>query len=983
MAEVYALPPGVDFPAELVAGLRERMKGQPPEAMARVRLFVNTQRMRRRIVELMSASGAGFLPRIRLVSELGDEVAIPGLPAPIPPLRRRLELTRLVGGLLQAQPDLAPRAAVYDLADSLATLMDEMQGEGVPPGRISALDVSGHSAHWARTQAFLGIVAPFFGPDAPPDAEGRRRMVVERLAEAWAASPPDGPVIVAGSTGSRGTTALFMQAVMRLPQGALVLPGFDPGMPDHVWRAMDNALTAEDHPQYRFRHLLNLLDLAPGQVRPWREVAPPDPDRNRLISLSLRPAPVTDQWLDEGQSLPDLVQATAGLTLVEAPSPRAEALAIALILRRAAEEGRRAALVTPDRVLTRQVAAALDRWGIIPDDSAGEPLQQTAPGRFLRQVVRLMGERLTPELLLGVLKHPLAGTGGDRGDHLRFTRDLELDLRRNGPAFPDGTALIKWASKPKRDPAALGWATALAGVLDQLAKDGTAPLADQIARHRRMAEALARGTGTDGAGSLWERDSGQAAAALFDQLMAEAEHGGDFTLAAYRDLFDALIGGQEVRRVAEPDPRVMIWGTLEARVSGADLVVLAGLNDGVWPGAANPDPWLNRQMRKEAGLLLPERQIGLSAHDYQQAIAAPQAVITRATRDAEAETVPSRWLNRLMNLMEGLPDRNGPHAIAAMRARGNEWLHLAAAVERPPQALRDDPRMQPAPRPAPRPPLDARPDRLPLTRISTLIRDPYAIYARYVLNLKPLDPLRHEPDARGRGEVIHLVLEEFVKQRPETGETTDAARARLMDTAFRVLEDKVPWPAARLLWLARLDRAADYFLYFDATEGGETLALENQGEIAVDPLPFKLFGIPDRIDEMPDGRLHLIDYKTGSPPTPEQQQQFDKQLLLAAALVERGGFPTLGPREVAKISYLGLGGQGKLVQTPLTPDEIDKVWEGLKRLIGRYMQRKQGYVARRAVFESRYPGDYDHLARHGEWQMSDRAVSMDVGPEDG
>jgi ATP-dependent helicase/nuclease subunit B len=981
MAEVFALPPGVDFPAELVAGLHERLAGQPPEAMARVRLYVNTQRMRRRIVELISATGAGFLPRIRLVSELEDEVAIPGLPAAIPPLRRRLELTRLVAGLLQAQPDLAPRAAVYDLADSLAGLMDEMQGEAVSPEVISALDVSGHSAHWARTQAFLGIVAPFFVADAVPDAEGRRRLYVERISELWQQSPPDGPVIIAGSTGSRGTTALFMQAVMRLPQGALVLPGFDHDLPDHVWRSMDHGLSAEDHPQYRFRALLDLLSLTPAEVRPWRAVAPPDPARNALVSLSLRPAPVTDQWLEEGQHLPDLLQAAQGVTLIEAPSPRAEALAIALVLRRAAEDGRRAALVTPDRTLSRMVSAALDRWDITADDSAGEPLQQTAAGRFLRQVLHLSGERLTPELLLSVLKHPLAGTGGDRGDHLRYTRDLELHLRRCGPAFPDAAALISWAAK-RRDQAALGWATALAGVLDLLAEAGPAPLQAQVARHRRIAEALARGTGDAGAGELWQRDAGRAALRLVEQLEAEAVHGGEFSLSAYRDLFDALIGRQEIRRIEVPDPRVMIWGTLEARVCGADLVILAGLNDGVWPGRASPDPWLNRQMRKQAGLLLPERQIGLAAHDYQQAIAAPEVVVSRALRDAEAETVPSRWLNRMINLMEGLAGRNGPQALRAMRARGQYWLDLALAIETPGQVLRDDPRLRPAPRPAPCPPLAARPNRLPLTRISTLIRDPYAIYARYVLGLKPLDPLRHEPDARGRGEVIHLVLEEFVKSRPAGGETLDAARARLLAIALQRLEQQVPWPAARLLWLARLERAADYFLHFDATEGGETLALEDQGEIALDPLPFRLFGIPDRIDAMADGRLHLIDYKTGTPPTLEQQQQFDKQLLLAAALVERGGFAALGPREVARISYLGLGGQGKLVQSELTQEQIEAVWQGLKRLIARYMQRKQGYTARRALFESRYPGDYDHLSRHGEWQMSDHAVAIEVGPPD-
>ncbi|HSF63375.1 MAG TPA: double-strand break repair protein AddB, partial [Paracoccaceae bacterium] len=179
---LFALPPGADFPALLVQGLRDRLASQPPEAMARVQLFVNTERMRRRITDLFIAGPPGLLPRIRLVTDIGRDLALPGLPPAIPPLRRRLEIAQLVARLLDRAPDLAPRSALYDLSDSLAALLDEMQGEGVTPATVAGLDVSDHSAHWARTQTFLGIVAPFFADDAPPDAEARQRLAVEALA---------------------------------------------------------------------------------------------------------------------------------------------------------------------------------------------------------------------------------------------------------------------------------------------------------------------------------------------------------------------------------------------------------------------------------------------------------------------------------------------------------------------------------------------------------------------------------------------------------------------------------------------------------------------------------------------------------------------------------------------------------------------------------------------------------------------------------
>lgn len=973
---IFGLASGADFPARLVDGLLRRTNGQPPEAMARVTLFLNTERMRRRVTEIFARSGAGFLPKLRLITELSQDPRL-GLPPAIPPLRRRLELTTLIAALLDQQPELAPRAALYELADSLAALMDEMQGEGVTPKAVADLDVSSHSQHWARTQTFLQIIAPLF-PDSG-DQEARQRAAVQKQAELWKLAPPADPIIVAGSTGSRGSTALFMQAVAMLPQGALVIPGFDYDLPHDVWGAMTDALAAEDHPQFRFRRLLDALNANPEDVSPWCDDAPPDPARNKLISLSLRPAPVTHQWLIEGPALPDLVAATANLSLVEAPSPRLEALAIALVLRQAVDDGVTAALITPDRNLARQVTAALDRWGVLPDDSAGKPLAHSAPGRFLRQVAALFGQRLAADQLLGLLKHPLTASGGDRGVHLRMTHDLELTLRKFGPAFPSDQDLRAWANA-RKDPAALPWVEFLVSSLSGRSISGELPLLDLVQLHRKMAEALANGLASEGSGGLWDKDAGAQAKSLLDSLQAEASYSGPFSASAYIDLFESLVAKGEVREPVQSHPNIMIWGTLEARVQGADLVILGGLNDSVWPKLPAPDPWLNRQMRKTVGLLLPERQIGLSAHDYQQAVAAPKVILSRSVRDAEAETVPSRWLNRLLNLMDGLPDKNGKTAMAAMRLRGDHWLTLANVLERPTDEMTGDPRLQPAKRPAPQPPVSARPARMSLTRIETLIRDPYSIYARYILNLMPLDPLHQSPNARDRGVIVHRILENFVTTRPDQ-ETRPQARQRLLSIARNVLAEQTPFPAARALWLAKLDRASGHFLALDAQHGGTTLAVETKGELQVDALPFVLFGTPDRIDRLPDGSLHLIDYKTGTPPTKRQQTHYAKQLILAAAMAERGGFASLGPSEVSKISYVGLGSGDKAEETDVDADVLDQDWAKLIALISRYLTRTTGYASRRAVFESRFPGDYDHLARYGEWQMSDRAVQEMVGPE--
>ena len=968
---VFGLPPGVEFPRAVLDGLLARMAGQPPEALARVEIFVNTRRMQRRMKTLFQAGSARLLPRIRLVTDLASDALMSDLPPPVSPLRRRLELTQLIAKLLDQEPDLAPRAALFDLADSLATLMDEMRGEGVAPDTIRKLDVSDVSGHWQRSLRFVNLVEAFFGADSDSDTEARQRLVIERLAANWLDQPPEHPVLVAGSTGSRGATGLLMRAVARLPQGAVILPGVDFDMPGTVWDRLDGAMANEDHPQYRFARLMADLGRHPTEIAIWTETKPPNRARNRLISLALRPAPVTDQWLTEGRRLADIAEATGDMTLIEAASSRAEASAIALALRQAAENGQTAALITPDRVLTRQVTAALDRWGITPDDSAGRPLALSAPGRLLRHVAEMFGQVLTIEALLAILKHPLTSTGGtDRGPHLLQTRELELHLRRNGPPFPRKSDLLMWAAKG--DAARQAWAGWLAGLIDGLQSVGDRSLSAHLDHHLQLTEALAAGPGMTGAGELWQDTAGREAQRWVGELRREAAHGGTLSPRDYSALFHAVLQKGELREAAVPHPGVMIWGTLEARVQGADLVILGGLNEGIWPETPTPDPWLNRKLRDQAGLLLPERRIGLAAHDFQQAIAARQVIVTRSVRDAEAQTVPSRWLNRLCNLLGGLPD-HGETALRGMRARGAHWLAMADALDSPRAPV------APATRPSPRPPVDMRPRDITITEVQTLIRDPYGIYARRILGLRPLDPLRHLPDAPLRGTVMHRIFERFIAKAPVVD--FERSKQRLIAVADEVLETDAAWPAARRIWRAKLLRIADWFIASElARQQRQTpVALERKASLLLPDLGVTLRGKIDRVDQTPDGALAIYDYKSGNPPSKPVQDHFDKQLMLAAVLAEHGALDGLAAATVHQVAYIGLGSTGSF--EPVTPEQgaTGAVLAEFRRLIAAYQVRSRGYTSRRAVDRQGFGRDYDHLARLGEWDESAEPDGQEVG----
>lgn len=965
---IFGVPLGVDFSRSLHEGLCDRFAGLAPEEVARAEIYVNTRRMQRRLTSLFHTGDALLLPRIRLLTDVPADPEMLAVAPPVAPLRRRLELAQLVKTLIAADPTLAARTAAFDLADSLAALMAEMQGEGVSSGDIANLDVADQSGHWQRALSFINLVQTVFDNDAQPDVDGRQRQMVEARIASWQTEPPDHPVIVAGSTGSRGATSLFMQAVSRLPQGAVILPGVDYDLPKAVWDRLDPEEGAEDHPQYRFKTFCDAVGLSPGDIPKWTEASPVSPERNQLISLSLRPAPVTDQWIEDGPALGDLRAATTGLTLIEAPTPRAEADAIAVRLRQSVEDGKTAALITPDRIVTRQVTSALDRWGITPDDSAGVPLQLTAPGRLLRHVSDAMTDTLDAELLLVILRHPLCNSGGqDRGRHNLNTDALELEIRRNGPPYPSRESLLAWATKGENpNPDRIEWATWIADVLLGAKVSGSPDLAELVALHFDLAERLAAGPAPqDAPNELWRQAAGREALRVMTEVRHHADAGGQMTAWDYRQLIGSVLSTGEVRDRDAGHPHVLIWGTLEARVQSADLLILAGLNEGTWPEAAAPDPWLNRSMRKQAGLLLPERRIGLSAHDYQQAVCGTEVVLSRAIRSDEAETVPSRWINRLTNLLGGLGEKEGPACLDAMRARGRAWLDLAATIAAP-LAQAD-----PAPRPSPAPPTEARPTRLSVTQIKTLIRDPYAIYARKILGLDALDPLAQGANAPLRGTIIHEVLERFITERidPHAEEATE----RLMKIADDVLETECPWPAVRTLWRARIANFADHFVNAEKARQATstTIATEVRGELVLPNIGFTLTGTADRIDLGDDGQAMIYDYKTGKAPTESQQKTFDKQLLLEAAMVERGAFRDVQPVRTKAAVYIGLGTDLKDQPAPLNDAPPDTVLAQFEGLIAKWMDPAKGYTSRRANETLRFEGPYDHLARYGEWTEAD------------
>ena len=173
-------------------------------------------------------------------------------------------------------------------------------------------------------------------------------------------------------------------------------------------------------------------------------------------------------------------------------------------------------------------------------------------------------------------------------------------------------------------------------------------------------------------------------------------------------------------------------------------------------------------------------------------------------------------------------------------------------------------------------------------------RDPYAIYAEYILGLKALEPVERDIGPRESGIAWHAALEEFIeatRPAPRSPPTRANVSIRIARDRFASLRAD---PAFAALHWPNIETGLDFFLAFERRIAGRGLADlgRTQGAIPV-PLasgaPFKLSARADRIDLLRSGGARLIDYKSGSTPGPrEVEVGFAPQLTLEAAMLQPG-----------------------------------------------------------------------------------------------
>ena len=978
---VYTIPPSCSFVDALVEGVFEKF-GNNALDLAALTILLPSRRACRSLRDAFLRKTNGkplLLPAIKPMADVEEDAIIltgipdtTDLPPPVSALRRKIILARY---LTKARREEYTPAQALAMAADLGRFLDSVETEGLSLDALDTLVPEEYAAHWQLNLEFLKDVLRVFWPkqlalEGKSDIAAHRRLLVETYAKHIMAHPPAGPIIAAGALGHTKTSLSLLSAIASLPNGYIILPGLDTFLDRDSWQ---NDLD-DTHPQKGLATLIKALGIERDDVKKW-QTSGTDTPRDQLISALMRPASAIKSWKHE----PLPLEAFDNLSLIETENLDSEAATIALIMRAHAENtasDEPCVLVTPDRILANRVALLLKRWNITVDDSGGIPLKSTSVGQWLVLLADIIDNKQEPVAFLAALKHRFAAGGSnwpdEAGPFRNFVRSMDRFILR-GPRPAEGFEGMLYRAEDKAD------ITAGLNHLKQLFEeaDTATDTYTRIKNLIALAEKLATTKEKQGSKRLWAGDAGEAMAALLTDLLTDAA---DFPTDNWQGasaLLAASMEGINVRPRYGTHPKLSILGNIEARLYQAGTMILGSLNEGTWPALTSVDGWLSRPMRSKFNLPSPEQGVGIAAHDFAQGLGAAKVILTRSKNRDNAPTTPSRWLQRLTTITQAQPK------IPDIVSSTAHWPVLARRLDEP------QGRSQPVARPAPNPPIHMRPRKLSVTEISKLRTDPYGIYARHVLSLRPLDDIATEPDAAEKGNLIHDILKDYGTTFPK--ELPDNALAQLVSIGEKAFAEVHQHPDVTGHWWPRFERMAASLIAHESRWRTDMLSLHSEIggklEIPLDQGTFTLEGRADRIEKRKNG-WSIIDYKSGRAPSGAKVKSGDEpQLTLLGTMLLAGSFnepcnQNLTPDSIESLEYWLVGGNSETLDI----SEIEnpqalcaEAHDGLTALMNDYLVKGKPYVCWPDP-DNRLRDDYEyaHLARIPEWATSDESDWSDA-----
>lgn len=947
---LYTIPSGTGFLERLAEGLMAMAEGGDELALARMRVLLPTRRACRELQAAflrLAGDKPLLLPRLQPIGDVdSDEIDLryAGLvdaEINIPPAISTLERNFILATLVQKKDPSLHLDKALVLAGDLARLMDTVYTEDLNFSNLAHIVPQDLSDHWKITLEFLEIVTTawplILAERGQIDAADRRNRLLKTLAEIWAETPPDGYIIAAGSTGSIPSAGALLTTIANLPKGLVILPGLDKDLEKESWEHL-----SDTHPQATMRNLIKRMNKSRDDVKLWPEAEGHNATRMELLRAIMRPPETFGHVKPEHINLENL-------HIIEAANAREEAAAIAVALREIVEiPDKTACLVTPDRILARRVMTALKRWNIEVDDSAGGALATTQLATFMTAILRVIKDDFSPLSILDALKH-----GYQNALSENEINEFELKICRGRRPASGIEGLKKRAQIKDSCQYSVEKIENIFKPLMDLEKTITM----DKACHALME--VAENLSGENKDFIWTRPESEAFTSFITSVIEYGEVIPPLDFYVFFSVYQELLAAEKYRPTHEPHRRILILGQLESRLVKRDVMILGGLNEGTWPRDVGHDPWMSRPMREKFGLPSAGRVVGLAAHDFVEHSANNHVIITRSLKAEGTATVPARWLQSFRTILkaEGKEDVNSSRYL--------NWARILDKSELSSPLLEKTP--------TPCPPLSERPKELSATSIEKWIKNPYRIYAERILKLKMLDPINKNTVAADRGNFVHEILQEFLRDYPN--QIPLNARDIILDMAQQKRNDIEHIDSNWDYWQPRFERMIDWFLDIETEwrKSARPWLQEERAALEIDG--FTVTAKADRIDRLLDGSgAVVIDYKTGSPPTKKNMMNgVASQLPIEAYLLAEGKYKNEALTPV-ELSHWKLSGRyNKSGEVRDFKGDMPKLLEGteigLKTLIDNYKNPESCYVAVPPSGARIYDDEkaYAHLARADEW----------------
>ena len=904
-----------------------------------------------------------ILPQIVPISEIDDDEMFfsafnleniwPDLDLSISKEERLFLFARLIKskpndfGIKQLSP-----AQALSLAGDLASLIDTAYNQELSFDNLYNLVPEKYATHWQETLKLLKIITQYWPEILKErkaiDTSFMKNYVLSKQADLWLKENTQKHIVVAGVTASFPSIVKMMKTIQQLPNGKIYFSGIDKIADDKYWDAID-----ETHPQYELKDLLEKLEINRFDTLDIKEEI--NKDREQLVSEIMRPAIVSDVWRNIYNKF-NLPNAINGIETITLKTQQEEALAIALKMRETLNYPEKtAALVTYDRALARRVSNELKRFGIIVDDSAGIPFSLCPSGVFLRLIAEASLDLYSKARILDLLKHPLTLLKNNPNDFRKKVYDLELCLRQKN-------------AKPIIDNDQYPFYNNLIEHLEEFSKTLENPKIDfseALKLHISIAEKIASSDTLDGKNFIWRGDEGKIGVKFISKMLEYSSLIGEIDGKDYLPMLCQLMSNETVRTNHGTHPRLSILGPIEAHLQNFDFIIIGEVNEGIWPKIPDADMWMSRPMMKDFGFSLPEKNIGILGTIFANFLKTKNVILTRAERIGESPAQKSRWWLRIETVLKALN--------MSINDIENKFFPIIANKIDTPLSY------TPIKAPAPTPIAKSRPRKLSASGVDLLINDPYSAYAKYILKLYPLDDLDKKPDQRDYGTLIHGIVEEF--NNTYNSKLPDNPLEKIIEIGTKHFEKINLDKDIKAFWYPKFLTTAEWIIEQELEYRKDVKKVHNEieGKIEynIQGGPFVFTAKADRIDELTDNTINILDYKTGSIPTKAQIHSGHAiQLLLEGLIARKKAYLLSSTGKVSSLIYWRLGKE-KLEINEDVDDLLDKTEEYLVKLMNTFDFETTPYHSRPTPKYIPKNKDYEHLARIKEWSVQEDGENSD------